>query len=174
MADPFIGEIRALPYTYAPRDWAYCNGQLVEISQNTALYSIIGTTYGGDGRVTMGLPNLQGRIPIHSGTGPGIQYVGLGQLGGAPVVTLTASQIPSHVHNITVLLDAERETTPAGNLFPSIIPGNSFYKTGFTSTVEMSTSSIGVSGNSAMHENRQPFLAMSYCIAMDGIYPSRN
>lgn len=174
MADQFIGEVRAFPYTFAPQDWAFCNGQIISIMENQALFSIIGTYYGGDGRVTMGVPNLQGRIPVHFGQSPGIQSVQLGQFDGQPLTQLSSSQLPSHVHSINVLVDQERETTPDNDLFPALIPANAFYKRSFTPNLTMNESSINVSGSSSPHENRQPYLVMSYCIAVDGIYPPRN
>lgn len=184
MSEPFIAEIRIHPYTFAPRNWAWCNGQIMPIMENQALFALIGNTYGGDGRTTMGLPNLKGRAPMHPGRGPGLTSRRLGEPVGSPSVVLTAQQIPKHKHGLDAAKGgAPDHTTPAANRMTHkgydmetstkcnvyvIEPDPSSF------TQQMSTSAIDTFGGSQGHENRQPFLGMNYCISLSGIFPSRS
>jgi microcystin-dependent protein len=178
MANPYLGEIRAVGFNFAPFGWAMCNGQLMQISQNDALYSLLGTTYGGDGVNTFGLPNLQGRVPMHQGTG---QFVTtLGQVQGTTQVTLTSGQMPAHTHTITVgQIPAggvvDRQAAPQPTTYLSNSNNDGIYNS--TSPPLDATAAggaIGLAGGSQPHENEQPFLVITFCIALNGIYPSQN
>ncbi len=177
MSEPFIAEIRIFAGTFAPRSWAFCDGQLLPVSQNTALFSLIGTTYGGDGRTTTALPNLQGRAPMQPGRGPGLTARRLGQRTGVETVTLSEAQIPSHSHTV-------RGRTGAGT--PDLTPNNtaSFSRNGFgdklyqtttTGTLDdLASGTLSTTGGSQAHTNMQPFLVMNFIIALQGLYPSRS
>lgn len=176
MSEPFIAEIRMYPYTYAPRDWAYCDGQTVPIQQNVMLYAVLGTTYGGDGISDFCLPNLQGRVPMHPGRGPGLANYDLGQVGGSAGMDLQESQMPVHDHALVVTKNAASSTNPAG-LYPSRHMDDSkgfMYKEAPTLDAPFAESAVGLAGASQLHENRQPFLTVPFCIALDGIFPQRN
>ena len=164
--DPLIGEIRMFAGNFAPRGWALCDGQLLAISSNSALFSILGTTYGGDGRTTFGLPDLRGRVAIHEGQGPGLSNYRLGQKGGTETNTMTAAQMPYHGHNVSVL---------QGNLKgykAEFIEGNlNFISTGDQAKNTIDTNKVG--GNQPVN-NIQPYTTVNYIIALQGIYPSRN
>ncbi len=172
MSNPFIGEIRLLPYNFAPRGWAFCNGQILSIAQNTALFSLLGTTYGGNGQTTFALPDLRGRVAISSGQGPGLQNYDLGQIAGAESVTLISSQLPAHAHSFTTPCNTDDPNagSPKNN-FPAAV-GDPIYAT--TSNAAMGAGTTGVLGGSQPHDNRQPLLTLNYCIALQGIFPSRN
>jgi microcystin-dependent protein len=180
MANPYLGEIRCFGFQFAPVGWAACNGQLIAIATNTALFSILGTTYGGDGVTTFGLPNLQGRIPMHWGNGPAGFNTVIGETQGATTVTLTTTQIPSHTHSITAA-DlppggiVERVASPAGGsaYLADSSPDAVWNKTP-TVNAAFSSKAIGVTGGSQPHDNTQPYLAVNFCIALEGIFPSRN
>lgn len=165
MAEPFLGEVRVFTFGFAPKGWAQCNGQLLSIAQNQALFSILGTTYGGDGRTTFALPNLQGRVPIHfSNEHP------LGEVGGEEGHMLTINEMPQHTHQATGGTDAT-DNDAAGKTWgtsPNVTPYSS------VSNAPMSSNSISTTGGSQAHENRQPYTIVNYCIALNGIYPSRN
>ena len=178
MSEPFIGEIRMFAGNFAPRNWAFCDGQLLAVSQNDALFSLLGTIYGGDGRTTFGLPDLRGRVPMHTGSGPGLSTHRLGEKSGTENTTVTVSQLPSHSH-----LQAEFQAT--GNPADSAGPGaNSLamaniYNREFPSvplhpdTVTADTSS-DLTGGSQSHANMPPYLAVHFIIALFGVYPSRH
>jgi len=170
MSEPFIAEIKMFAGNFAPRSYAFCDGQLLSISQNTALFSLVGTIYGGDGRTTFGLPDLRGRVPIHWGTGPGLSNYPIGRKGGAEQVTLTAQQMPQHNHTVACSGNDATLGLPAGNV--PATTGENTYSQSIDST--MKSNMIGNAGSSASHENRQPYLAVSFIIALQGIYPSRN
>lgn len=179
MSDPFYAEIRMLPYTFAPRFWGRCDGQLMDISQNTALFSLVGTTYGGDGRVSFGLPNLQGRAPLHWGTAPGLSPHYWGEMDGEPQVVLTRDEMPSHDHQVSAAFGTPDTITDEGQnnyLGPQFDPNITPYKQPFdgNNQVKMSYETIGVSGGSQAHENRQPYLAVQFCICLMGDWPPRN
>jgi len=172
MSSPFIGEIRMFGGNFAPIGWALCDGQTLSISQYEALFSLIGTTYGGNGQSNFMLPNLQSRIPIHEGTGGGASYV-IGQMAGTETVTLISQQIPSHNHGL-IASAAPATTGNVGGLpaEPSVAAGNPIY----TNTVDttMANAMIGLAGGNQPHSNIQPILAVNFIIALVGVYPSRN
>ena len=172
MSEPFIAEIRIFAGNFAPRGWAFCNGQLLPISQNTALFSLIGTTYGGDGRTTTALPNLEGRAPMHPGRGPGLTSRRLGERGGVETVTLTEAQMPNHNHAVNASgrpVNAQNPTnlTYWGN-------GNSQYAPSSSNVVPMSGGMLADAGGSQAHNNMQPYIAINFIIALVGLYPSRS
>jgi microcystin-dependent protein len=172
MAEPFLGEIRMFGGNFAPRGWALCNGQLLPISQNTALFSLLGTTFGGDGVSTFGLPNLQGRVPIHWGQGAGLSNYNLGQVGGAENVTLQVAQMPAHSHLVSSDSgDTGASSHPNGQLLASS-GANAIYNKNADST--MLPSMIQNTGGNQPHANVQPYLSVTFMIALQGIYPSRN
>jgi microcystin-dependent protein len=174
---PFIGEVRMFAGTFAPRGYAFCDGTLLPIAQNTALFSILGTTYGGDGRTTFGLPDLRGRTPIGPGRGPGLSNRNPGQKLGVEAVPLTQAQIPSHNHPLNATADFSSSMNPANNLAskPPGLLGTRIYADGPQNTT-MNAASISATGsnNPATHNNMQPFLAINYIIALQGVFPSRN
>lgn len=178
MSDPYLGEIRAFGFNYAPVNWAFCNGQTIPISQNTGLFSLLGDTFGGNGRTDFGIPNLMGRAAIHTGTGPGLTNRRLGQMGGQTSVTLTAAQIPGHNHGLNVDNQASQESTnPAGRFISgSENTTDDVYLPEDRAEPQpptMNNQFVAATGGHP-HENRQPFLVMYYCICMDGIWPSRS
>ncbi len=162
--EPFVGEIRLFAITYPPKGWALCNGQLMSISQNAALFSILGTTYGGNGVNNFALPNLQGKVAVHTGNG-----IVLGQTGGSQSVTLTTNQI-NHTHQVSTNATAN-SVSAAGN-FPASSPAGSLY--GPTADTAMNAAILSPNGSSQPHNNLQPYLVVLYCIALSGIFPSRN
>jgi microcystin-dependent protein len=169
MANPFIGEIKLVGFSFAPVGWAFCNGALVAIAQNPALFQLIGTTYGGDGQNTFGLPNLQGRVPIHFGNA----FV-QGQLGGSEGVSLTSQQVPNHAHTATQCSSkpGTSGTPTAGSIWAGSAKG-SLYNNNAPS-VNMAANTLGPAGNGQPHNNLQPSLAINYIIALEGIYPTQN
>lgn len=172
--DPFIAEIRILPCNFAPKGWAFCNGQLLSISQNTALFSLLGTTYGGDGRSTFALPNLQGRAPMHPGQGPGLSLHDLGEQGGTETVSLLEAEIPSHSHTMRANNGDGFFPTPTNNV--SSGPGadrDLFWYKGGTPNSTMKADALGISGGSLPHNNMMPYLTINFCIALQGVYPPR-
>ncbi len=172
MSEPFIAEIRIFAGNFAPRSWAFCNGQLLPVSQNTALFSLIGTTYGGDGRTTTALPNLEGRAPMHPGRGPGLTSRRLGQRGGVETVTLSEAQMPNHTHTLMGSGEDGNSQNPGGNHFGA---GTNMYHTpNGVSLVPAATQTLPSSGGSQAHNNLQPFLVMNFIIALQGLYPSRS
>jgi microcystin-dependent protein len=180
MATAFIGEIRCFAFNFAPYGWATCNGQILQISQNDALYSLLGTTFGGDGQNTFGLPNLQGQVPMHWGNGPGGFNTTIGQVQGSASVTLTTAQMPAHTHSLTVAIVpsggvVERTPTPTAAAYISdSSPARLFATAGATLNAPFSGKALAQQGGSQPHENMQPYLAMTFCICLTGIYPSRN
>ena len=180
--EPMIGEVRIFAGNFAPRSWALCHGQLLPISQNQALFSILGTTYGGDGRTTFALPDLRGRVAVSQGNGPGLSDYRLGQRGGVETVTLNTTQIPSHTHimtgGVSVSVNTEGATTNegAGNTLGagSIIFNANAPEAGENINGVTSTLAAGNTGGNQSHENRQPYLAVNYIIALQGVFPSRS
>jgi microcystin-dependent protein len=175
MSEPFIGEIRLFAGNFAPRGYALCNGQLLAISQNTALFSILGTTYGGNGITTFGLPDLRGRVPMHAGQGPGLTSRSLGETGGAESETLLVGQMPAHNHlafpnNRNANVQNPVDSVPGKAPDPGFFYRNSADPAGGP----MDAGFIGNTGGGQPHDNMQPFLAINYIIALEGIYPSRN
>lgn len=172
MSEPFVAEIRIFAGNFAPRGWAFCNGQLLPISQNTALFSLIGTTYGGDGRTTTALPNLEGRAPMHPGRGPGLTDRRLGQRGGVEMVTLSEAQMPNHTHTLRAANDIADSPVAVGNSF-ALVAGGQIYQTS-SNLVPMADQALPSTGGSQAHNNIQPFLTMNFIIALVGLYPSRS
>ena len=173
MSEPFIAEIKIFAGNFAPRGYAFCNGQLLPISQNTALFSLIGTTYGGDGRTTTALPNLTDRAPIHAGSGPGLTQRRLGYTGGQDRVVLNESQIPAHTHAPRANTGENNESDPASHTWGKG-NGNKFYRPATDINTNLNSQAISTVGNSQAHDNMQPFLTLNYIIALVGLYPSRN
>jgi microcystin-dependent protein len=179
MATPFIAEIRMFAGTFAPRGNAFCNGQLISIASNTALFSLLGTTYGGNGQTTFGLPNLLGRAPIGAGQGPGLSSQALGQTSGAATVTLTTTQVPAHTHTLTAGTvtpqnPAQQTATPGPTAFLGLAGPNFTYSDLATPAQQFNSGALGATGGSLPHENSQPYLVVNFIIATQGIFPSRN
>ena len=172
MADPFVGEIRMFAGNFAPSGWAYCDGQLLAISQNDVLFSLLGTTYGGDGRRTFGLPDLRGRVPLHQGTGPGLSPRKLGSRGGAEQMTLTTAQLASHTHDMNGNTAKATGAAPAGNVVASSSPVRLYSET--NQTGDLASSSIAASGGGRAHTNLMPTQCVHFIVALVGVYPSRN
>jgi microcystin-dependent protein len=173
MSDQYLGEIRMFGGNFAPYGWALCNGQLLAISQNTALFSLIGTYYGGDGVTTFALPNLQSRVPLHQGQGAGLSPYTLGQLGGTESVTLTTLQMPQHNHSLNATpANANNNRANAATLASSTNSTNIY--SNVAPAEAMNAGSIGFAGSSQPHTNVQPYLTITFIIALQGIYPSRN
>lgn len=173
MATPFIGEIKMFAFNFAPRDWAFANGQIMSIAQNTALFSLLGTTYGGNGTTTFGLPNLQDRTPMHFGSGP-FGTVSLGSIGGEASHTLTFTELPAHTHSVI----ATTAVAPAAAIGPeNALPaaaGHQPYRSGAVQSVPMKGGLVQNAGGGQPHANLQPYLVVNFCIALTGIFPSRN
>lgn len=172
MSEPFVGEIRMFAGNFAPRGWAFCDGQLLAASQNDALFSLLGTIYGGDGRTTFGLPDMRGRIPIHAGSGPGLSQRRLGAKGGAENVTLTVNQLPSHGHNLSVSTDTGTSVNPGDEVLAAN-PNIRVWRPTSAPGENMNTAAVTSVGGSRRHTNLQPFLCINFIIALVGIYPSR-
>lgn len=167
MADtPYLSEIKLFSFSFNPKNWAYCNGQLLPINQNQALFSLLGTTFGGNGVTTFALPNLQGRVPMHFGSG-----MSLGEVGGEAVHTLISSEMPAHNHTVNASNNAADQTYPTGNLLSKGGSAAGFHA--LTNAV-MSAGVVTNTGGSQAHENRSPYLVVNYCIALTGIFPSHN
>jgi len=173
MSEPFVGEIRMFAGNFAPRGWAFCDGQLLAVSQNDALFSLLGTIYGGDGRTTFGLPDMRGRIPVHAGSGPGLSTIRLGAKSGAESVTLTNNQLPNHNHNVPASSTAASTGDPTDSVSASTAPTN-IYSTSLATQQSMNSAEITNSGGSRAHTNIMPSLCVHFIIALFGIYPSRN
>jgi len=170
--DPFVAEIRIFSGNFAPKGWALCNGQLLPISQNTALFSLLGTMYGGDGKSTFALPNLQGSVPIFWGQSRGGSYFDQGQQSGSTTVTLVQSEIPVHNHNIAGALDPSDTNVPTGNVISRSV-GASVYNTTLTGATNLAPEALTIMGNSQPHNNMQQFLTLTFIIAMQGVFPPR-
>ena len=174
MADPFVAEIRVFPFNFAPKGWAFCNGQLLPISQNTALFSLLGTNYGGDGKSTFALPGLEGSVPIHAGQGqgPGLSQYFLGQTGGSEAVTLLQSEIPVHTHTLMAASgdQAEKNIPTANALSRSNL---NIYSTTLTPLVQMAPQALAPAGGGLPHNNMMPYLTLNFCIALQGVFPPR-
>lgn len=176
MSEPFIAEVRAVPYNFAPRGWALCNGQLLPIAQNTALFSLVGTIYGGDGRTTLGLPNLPGRAVAGPGTGPGLTTYRVGQTWGQNAVTLASSQTPAHIHVAAAVPDPAEVQAPASDrALARSGPGFAYQADSNADLVQMADEALSPAlGPGIAHENRSPLLVLNYVIALVGLYPSRS
>jgi microcystin-dependent protein len=173
MSDPFVAEIRIFPFNFPPKGWAFCDGQLLPLSQNTALFSLLGTTYGGDGKSTFALPDLQGRVPMQEGQGNGLSQRFLGEMSGTETVTLLLSETPIHTHF------AQAQNTPANVTAPGPNPVTLARSAGGTAygpvatTVNMAFETISIVGGGLPHNNLQPYLTLSFCIALQGVFPAR-
>ncbi len=173
MADPFVAEIRIFPFNFAPKGWAWCDGQLLPLSQNTALFSLLGTTYGGDGKSNFALPDLQGRAPMHPGQGPGLSLHDLGETGGSETVSLLESEIPAHSHAMSAQnVPLGTVQTAGGNTFSRPASGNLYNKVG-PAVVAMSDQTLAPAGGDQPHNNMMPYLTYYFCIALQGVYPPR-
>lgn len=176
MADQFVAEIRLFTGNFAPKGWAFCDGQILPISQNTALFSLLGTTYGGDGKSNFALPNLQGSAPLHAGQGPGLTLRSLGETGGEQVVTLLESQMPSHTHDARCYNGPGDLNTPAGTSWAESYTGKSpinMYASTSASNVSMNPFALSVTGGNLPHNNMPPYLVLNFIIALQGIFPAR-
>ncbi|SOD93233.1 phage tail protein [Spirosoma fluviale] len=173
--EPYIGQIQAFGFNFAPKGWAFCNGQLLPIAQYQALFSLLGTTYGGNGTTTFALPNLQGRAPIHFGQGPGLSFYDIGEMIGTENVTLLQSQMPAHNHTLGVSTEPGSSNSPAGKVSAVVIDGSESAVNAYGSSINSTASAqaIGMAGNNAPVSVMQPVIAINYCIALEGIYPSR-
>jgi microcystin-dependent protein len=173
MADPFVAEIRIFPFNFAPKGWAWCNGQLMPISQNTALFSLLGTTYGGDGKSTFALPDLTGRAPMHPGQGPGLSVHDLGEEGGASYVTLLPEEMPAHTHTLRAdTVDPGDTNVPSPSASFAQSSGGTLYQT--TANAQMAFSALAEAGGSVPHNNMQPYLTFYFNIALQGVFPPRS
>ena len=168
--EPFLGQIQPFGFNFAPRGWAKCDGTLLPISGNEALFSLLGTIYGGDGQTTFALPDLRGRVSLHEGQGPGLTNRQIGQKAGEENVTLVVSQIPSHTHTLRARAEPANSNKPANHVLGA---GETVYETG-NADVDMGASAIQNTGGSGSHDNMQPFLVLNWCIALVGTFPSRN
>ena len=171
--DPFVAEIRIFPFNFAPRGWAWCDGQLLPLSQNTALFSLLGTTYGGNGKSNFALPDLQGRAPMHPGQGPGLSLHDLGETGGSETVTLLESEIPSHSHGLMAVAAAGNRTTPAGNTIARTTGATPYQTVTNQNLVAMAGESLAPAGTDQPHNNLMPYLTFYFCIALQGVFPPR-
>lgn len=170
MSEPFLAEVRIVGFNFAPRGWAFCDGQILPINQNQSLYSLLGTTYGGDGRTSFALPDMRGRTPIHVGSSNGTDHP-QGQKSGEETVTLSAAQMPQHTHQLTGSNTAADQQAPENNLLGN---NQSNPYTGFANAVNMGSTTVTNAGGGQVHENMQPYLALNFCIALQGLFPSRN
>jgi microcystin-dependent protein len=172
MADPFVAEIRIFPFNFAPKGWAFCDGQLLPLSQNTALFSLLGTTYGGNGKSNFAIPDLQGNAPMHPGQGPGLSDRDLGETGGSDTVSLLGSEMPSHPHDLVASLSDGLATQPAGQQFAQGV-GVNIWGTNPVNAMLAGTA-LAETGLDAPHNNMQPYLTLNFCIALQGIFPARS
>ena len=173
MADPFVAEIRIFAFNFAPKGWAFCDGQLLPLSQNTALFSLLGTTYGGDGKSNFALPDMQGNVPMHPGDGAGLTSRVLGETGGSETVSLLQSEIPVHTHSMGAQnVPLGSLVTPTNNTLDHPASGNLFIATNPT-IVTMATQTLAPVGGGQPHNNMQPYLTLNFCIALQGIFPPR-
>jgi microcystin-dependent protein len=172
MADPFVAEIRIFPFNFAPKGWAFCDGQLLPISQNTALFSLLGTTYGGDGKSTFALPDLQGRAPLHPGQGPGLSLRDLGEQGGSETVTLLESEMPNHSHGLRAdTVDPADTNVPGPAASYGFSTGGTLYQA--SSNATLADSALTPTGGDQPHNNLQPYLTLYFNIALQGVFPPR-
>jgi len=172
MSNPFLAEIRIFPFNFPPKGWAFCDGQILPLSQNTALFSLLGTTYGGDGKSNFALPNLQGNIPMHFGQGPGLSLYDLGQTGGTDTVTLLQTEMPAHSHSTACNSKMGDQYSPPGYFWAEDAGGNNEYGAGITG--QMAPGALGVQGGNQPHNNVMPSLVLNFCIALQGVYPPRS
>lgn len=170
--DPFVAEIRIFPFNFPPRGWAFCSGQILPISQNTALFSLLGTTYGGDGKSNFALPNMQGNVPMHPGQGPGLSLHDLGETGGSETVTLLQSEIPAHTHTMRAdILDIADTNAGSPNASFALSSGGTLYQAAANGA--LADTALAPAGGDQPHNNMQPYLTLSFCIALQGVFPPR-
>jgi microcystin-dependent protein len=176
MSSPFVAEIRIFGFNFAPKGWAFCDGQILPLSQNTALFSLLGTTYGGDGKSNFALPNLQGSAPMQPGQGSGLSLRDLGENGGEQTVTLLNSEIPNHPHTVISTASAGNQNGPGAGVWAKVTiarqPQTSF-SDHTNALVPMSPQALSITGNSSPHNNMPPYLTLNFCIALQGVYPAR-
>lgn len=173
MADPFVAEIRIFPFNFAPKGWAWCDGQLLPLSQNTALFSLLGTTYGGNGKSNFALPDLQGRAPMHPGQGPGLSLHDLGETGGSETVTLLESEIPAHAHTLRAATDIADLQTPSAARVLARSQNANAYKSTSQSLTPLAPEALTPTGGDQPHNNLQPYLTFYFNIALQGVFPPR-
>jgi microcystin-dependent protein len=172
VADPFVAEIRIFPFNFAPKGWAFCDGQLLPLSQNTALFSLLGTYYGGDGKSNFALPDLQGKAPVHAGQGQGLTEYFIGESTGAETVTLLTSEMPNHPHGLRAdVLDTGDTNVPNPNASFAQSSGGTLYQTAANTT--LSDQALSITGQGLPHNNMQPYLTLNFCIALQGVFPPR-
>jgi microcystin-dependent protein len=172
MADPFVAEIRIFPFNFAPKGWAWCDGQLLPLSQNTALFSLLGTTYGGNGKSNFALPDLQGRAAMHPGQGPGLSLHDLGETGGSETVSLLESEMPAHSHGFQASNQPGEDPQAVGESFARSVGAN-LYQASSSGLVTMSDQAVAPAGGDQPHNNMQPYLTFYFCIALQGVFPPR-
>jgi microcystin-dependent protein len=171
--DPFVAEIRIFGFNFAPKGWAFCDGQILPLSQNTALFSLLGTTYGGDGKSNFALPDLQGSAPMHPGQGPGLSLHDLGETGGEPFVTLLDSEMPNHSHQLQAdTLDPADTNVPSPTASFALSTGGTLYQS--ATDALLSPLALAPTGGSLPHNNMQPYLTLNFCIALQGVFPPRS
>jgi microcystin-dependent protein len=176
MADPFLAEIRIFPFNFAPKAWAFCDGQLLPLSQNTALFALLGTTYGGDGKSTFALPDLQDSAAMHPGQGSGLSQRFLGQIGGAQTVTLIVSEMPFHTHTLNgfnLSGDLFGPSAQAADALLTRSEGGAVYNASISNIVQFAPQALSPAGGSFPHNNMQPYLTLNFCIALQGVFPQR-
>lgn len=173
MADPFVAEIRIFPFNFAPKGWAWCDGQLLPLSQNTALFSLLGTTYGGNGKSNFALPDLQGRAPMHPGQGPGLSLHDLGETGGSETVSLLESEIPAHSHALRASSDDGDLKAPTSSRSLARSIGGFLYQSSTAGLQMMAPEALAPAGGDQPHNNMQPYLTFYFCIALQGVFPPR-
>ncbi|MBI3651457.1 MAG: phage tail protein [Acidobacteria bacterium] len=171
--DPFVAEIRIFPFNFAPKGWAFCDGQILPLSQNTALFSLLGTTYGGDGKSNFALPNMQGNAPMHPGQGPGLSLHDLGETGGSETVSLLESEMPSHAHTLMANSSPADNPTPTNNSLARVSGATPYQTNTSTNLVGLSGNALAPAGGDQPHNNMQPYLTLNFCIALQGVYPPR-
>ena len=173
MSDQFLAEIRIFPFNFPPTGWAFCDGQIMPISQNTALFALLGTTYGGDGKSTFALPNMQGNAPMQPGQGQGLSLRDLGEMSGTESITLLTTEMPLHTHNLMAVSQPGDLADPSGRSIARAASGNPFQSTTNQNVVQMAVQAVAPAGGSLPHNNMQPYLTLNFCIALQGIFPQR-
>ena len=171
--DPFVAEIRIFPFNFAPKGWAFCDGQILPLSQNTALFSLLGTTYGGDGNSNFALPDMQGSAPMHPGQAPGLSLHDLGEMGGSETVTLLESEMPAHSHSLMAQTGTGTKSTPANNSFARVSGATPYLPPAGAALAPMSDQAIAPAGGDQPHNNMMPYLTLNFCIALQGVFPPR-